>query len=238
MIPFKITKDSEYLSAVNNLQEFDVLVDESLGWYPNTYFKTIKFRNRLNDKDTFVIGMLLPVSNNHYKALTIQDSSSMFNDVQNSKYSLPIHIKLNSIAKEGYFGGGYTPFGYSKKPVKNTNTKHNILVINSIEAAIVKKIFNLAIADNKSLGGIARALNAQKLLRRGRVWDYKSVSRIVKNSIYHGERTWGKKRMEHFKNVPLITIKTRPIISKKQFLVARKKLQFHKLHLKGKGYEN
>ena len=108
--------------------------------------------------------------------------------------------------------------------------------------AIVKELFNLATTGingkQLSLGGIARALNQQNLLRRGTSWDYRKVSVILKNPIYYGDRLWGKNRTSRYENQPPITIKSPSIISKEQFLAAQKERYLQKLNLRGNRNES
>jgi hypothetical protein len=173
-----------------------------------------------------VISVTEQIQDNEEAALIPSKIASMMNELQRDVNSKFINEKLNSTAKKGFFTGGILPFGYSSVICSKTNTTKKTLILNPIEAAIVKELFNLATngIDGKklSLGGIARALNQQNLMRRGTQWDYRKVSVILKNPIYHGERLWGKNRTLRYRNQQLITIKSPSIISKEQFLSAQK----------------
>ncbi len=100
----------------------------------------------------------------------------LLNEDQITRNSSCIQQSLNANANNGFFTGGTPPFGYYSKVLKN-NELHKVLVINPLEAAIVKDIFNSATTNTKgktpSLGGISRDLNQQNLLRRGKQWNYK-----------------------------------------------------------------
>jgi len=194
----------------------------------------------LEDKGIELVSTDYPHSHLLKTALFLDASNSFLSEINSKR----IHCSLNITAEKDFFTGGSIPYGYASVPIitPNKNTKNKTLVINPIEAAIVKELFNLATngIDGKqlSLGGIARALNQQKLMRRGTLWDYRKVSVILKNPIYHGERLWGINRATRYKSQPTITINAPSIISKEQFLSAQKELQLRTLNLRGSHNES
>ncbi len=193
---------------------------------------TIAIDSLLKDKSIELITTNNLLPNSLDTCHFIKSFIDMSNEVLSKANSQRIQSSLNNNAKKGYFTGGVLPFGYSTVPMipPNSNVQRKTLVLNPIEAAIVKELFNLATkginGKKLSLGGIARALNQQNLLRRGTQWDYRKVTVILKNPIYYGERLWGKNRTLSFINQQLITIRSPSIISKEQFLSAQKNYAF------------
>jgi site-specific DNA recombinase len=191
-------------------------------------------------KNIEVISAYDSLSNSQNTDLLLNIFTGFFNENQITRQSEIIQHGLSKNARNGIFTGGTPPFGYTSK-VLETNSIQKILVVNPIEAAIVKELFNLANDDNGvqlTLGAISRALNKQNLFRRGKQWNYKTVSRVIKNPIYYGERLWGKNRASNYNNQLPITIKTPSIISKEQFLSIQKQLQLRISDFRGNHNEN
>jgi site-specific DNA recombinase len=74
------------------------------------------------------------------------------------------------------------------------------LVIDQVEAATVKRIFELS-ANGQSLKKIARILNAEHLPsprarkdRRGGEWCPTAIREMLKNEIYIGEIVWNRSK--------------------------------------------
>ncbi|MGR5120894.1 recombinase family protein [Vibrio astriarenae] len=99
--------------------------------------------------------------------------------------------RLADTARNGYFTGGPTPFGYKSMVVQVGNKKKRKLVVDPVEAAIVKKIFNLSLrgTHGKPFGvkSIASYLNDNDYTKRGKDWTTQSLSHLLNNSTYCGE---------------------------------------------------
>ena len=106
-------------------------------------------------------------------------------------------------AKKHGHAGGAIAFGYTLVD-KNSFT----LVIDTNEAAIVKRIFQLK-ADRKSLGLIAAHLNSSNLLHNSKEWSRQSIDYVLKNETYIGKYTYNGKREKNAieYNVPSIISK-------------------------------
>jgi len=88
-----------------------------------------------------------------------------------------------SKAKEGGFCGGQVPYGY--------DNQDGDLLINSQEAAVVKRIFMYRNDFSFTLREIANTLNKQGApTRRGGKWYPQTISYILKNPIYQGNMTF------------------------------------------------
>jgi len=89
-------------------------------------------------------------------------------------------------AKQGYWNNGTPPFGYRTKVVKTiANRKKVKLEVEPSEAVIVRKIFEEYISG---IGAkeIAKRLNTEGKLNRGKLWTNNTILRILKNEIYYG----------------------------------------------------
>jgi hypothetical protein len=147
----------------------------------------------------------------------------MVNELQSRANSKIVQDRLNDTAFKGYFTGGVVPFGYSSISVTipNSNIEKKQLVINSKESYIVERIFNLAESgvSGKPLGvkSIAKTLNDEGYLYRGKKWNKNKVDKILNDTTYYGKRIWGKARITRAKDNPPITIDVPAIITKNKF---------------------
>ncbi|MDD5292267.1 MAG: recombinase family protein [Candidatus Omnitrophica bacterium] len=88
-------------------------------------------------------------------------------------------------ANRGHFCGGQPPYGYDVKD------KH--LVINEIEAKIVRKIFD-KFEEFRSFRKVVIWLNDRGYLtKRGQSWPSATVKRILISHVYKGYYTYGKR---------------------------------------------
>jgi site-specific DNA recombinase len=97
--------------------------------------------------------------------------------------------------KQGCFVGGWAAIGYSI--VKSGETSR--LVVNPAEAAVVREVFEAYCEQGLGLRKLAALLNGRGLrTRRGTQFGQTSVAKILRNTTYIGQRTWGK--VEHTLN--------------------------------------
>ena len=105
---------------------------------------------------------------------------------ERTKFGLAGAIKAGHIP-------GQTPYGY--------NRVNRCLVINELEAEIVKRIFSLySVGD--SFSTIATKFNSEKVLRKTN-WKDNTISKIIHNPVYKGDyiANRGKKEEKYYKNV-------------------------------------
>ncbi len=89
-------------------------------------------------------------------------------------------------ANNGYWAGGYAPYGYKiKHIVGNDGKKHSTLEENKEQSKIVKRIYDMYINKNMSMRKIAQQLNYDKVptLKKG-LWGINAISAILSRPIY------------------------------------------------------
>lgn len=89
-------------------------------------------------------------------------------------------------ANNGYWAGGYAPYGYKIKHIIGSDgKKHSILEIDKGKSKIVKRIYNMYINQKISMRKIAQQLNNENIptLKNG-LWGINAVSAILSRPIY------------------------------------------------------
>lgn len=105
----------------------------------------------------------------------LEDMSNSIKSVLNSRRSLGLHI------------GSSAPYGYARDPAQKGR-----LVIDNEKAATVRRVFSL-FAGGLGKTSIARALNADGIPSPGgRLWQYATVARMLKNEVYIGHMVQGR----------------------------------------------
>lgn len=96
--------------------------------------------------------------------------------------------KIDMLAKEGKFLGGYAPFGYQ--------IKDGQYYIIEWEAEIIRQIFGMY-ANGKSYKDILLSLPDGLVGRRGRPFGRNTLHEILKNERYVGVYTWCKREVKY-----------------------------------------
>jgi site-specific DNA recombinase len=106
-------------------------------------------------------------------------------------------------AEQGLVTGGKT-FGYDNQRIAKGKT---VRVINPVEAAVVREIFERA-AAGEGIRSIAEALNRVKApsprAQQGRwsAWSASTVRDVLRRPLYRGEVLWGKTSSKYGRELP------------------------------------
>ena len=93
--------------------------------------------------------------------------------------------------KQGAWLGGLPPLGFVT--IKDDGGI-NRLTIDLTEAAVVKEVFTRYVEEGLGLRRLANMLNERGLrTRKGTLFSQTSTSKILRNELYLGRRTWGKR---------------------------------------------
>lgn len=125
------------------------------------------------------------------------------------KTSVRVKTRLSQLVQEGKFRGGVAPMGYclvKRGRLGKKNRELYDIQIQPEEAALVKKIFD--IADRFGYGGrsIATALKEQGVInpRTGEPFHYATIQNILKNIMYMGILRSGETRSEIIAELQII----------------------------------
>jgi site-specific DNA recombinase len=125
---------------------------------------------------------------------------TMADEVERDKARQRAHDKARALARAGYVSGGKC-FGYDNVPVPGANGErsHTEQRINDKEAAVIRRIFELAAAGVGQMQ-IAKQLNAEGAQAprsqqgRPRAWGPSSVHEALFRPRYRGEIVWNRTR--------------------------------------------
>ena len=123
---------------------------------------------------------------------------AMADEMEREKARQRAHDKARALARAGYVTGGKC-FGYDNVPVTGANGERSHVEhrINETEAAIVRRIFELA-ATGYGQHAIAKMLNAEgapaprSQQGRPRAWVPSSVHAVLFRQRYRGEIVWNR----------------------------------------------
>lgn len=155
------------------------------------------------------------------------------NEGESRKTSMRVKDARREMVKAGKFAGGRAPYGYTLVPsgmVSNHGRLLKKLEIVEKDAAVVKKIYDLAVLKGMGYEKIAGTLNAEKIPAiTGGEWKPGTIAGILKNPIYMGFYAINKRggaegvgRMDRRewiyseKQIPELTIIPRPVWEKAQ----------------------
>lgn len=114
--------------------------------------------------------------------------TGMMDEVYSRNVARDTLRSMITASKDGFFVGGRAPFGYQIERVG----KRSKLGINEDNAAIVRMMYSLALNEGLGAQAVALRMNAAGLTRDGKAWGKSSVSMILKNPSYMGERLFNQ----------------------------------------------
>ena len=110
------------------------------------------------------------------------------NEGESRKTSMRVKDARREMVKAGKFPGGRAPYGYKLVPSGMVNNHGRLLKKLEIvekDAAVVKKIYDLAILKGMGYEKISRTLNDEGILSAaGSKWKPAAIAGILKNPIY------------------------------------------------------
>jgi len=116
---------------------------------------------------------------------------------ESEKISIRVSEKHEQMAKDGYYRGGTPPYGYTHIKSGEVNKKGKELLklaLDENESAIVAEIFNLVFEYGYGANRIAKYLNEKNVpTRSGSGWSTATLNTLLKNPIYKGYMTYGKR---------------------------------------------
>ncbi|MBH0231156.1 recombinase family protein [Halobacillus yeomjeoni] len=150
---------------------------------------------------------VISVTEGLYETIGRNNITNLQSNLESLNLSTRVNTRHQQLTREGRYRGGTPPIGYKLIPSgeKNESGKDLLkLAVDDEEAEVVRKIFELAYKSNYGQNKIAKYLNERILLKRkgqysprkSTLWNASSINTILRNPIYTGVTTYGKRKYE------------------------------------------
>lgn len=144
----------------------------------------VRITERLDHNETFLISVKDNIDTSSPMGKPFLYIASIFAEMERDSMIIQVKGGMEQKAREGRWNGGISPIGY--------RLQEKELVIDEVEAEIVKTIFTEYLKDN-GYKAIAKLLNDQGYkTRKGFAFSGGTVKEILRNPTYMGKIRWGK----------------------------------------------
>ena len=182
----------QMIASVNNASSdvSSVLVYHSSRFMRNVA-KASVYKERLRRSGVRVLAIRQETSDDPSGHLleTVQQAIDQYESEVNGERT---SAAMRQCAEQGYFPGGITPYGFTKRKVAHGSVQRSLLVHEPQEAEVVREILRLYIAGS---GGksVARQLNQRGLYKRdGKPWTKVAVLKVIEQPAIAGVYHWGR----------------------------------------------
>jgi site-specific DNA recombinase len=184
------------LEAISRSQRaFDVLLMDDTSRLYRNLGDSMKFVERLNFIGIRVVSVSQGIDTQNEQSDVLMTVHSLVDSLYIKELAKKTHRGLEGCALKGLHTGGRC-FGYDNK----RDGESVRLSINEAEAAVVRRIFQMA-AEGGSLKGIAKTLNREHLppprKRTGKVlatWYPSAIREMLRRDLYAGRLVWNRRR--------------------------------------------
>lgn len=214
---------------------FDAIIVHSLSRFFRDMIEFGLYERRLKKHGVVVHSMTQQTSDDPAGEMA-RRIFSLFDEYQSKENSKHTLRAMKENARQGYFNGSKTPYGYKtvELDIMGNKGKKKRLEIDPPEAAIVKKIFQLHTTGEKGqqLGvrGITAFLNDRGISMRGHRWGKTSVHYLLTNRVYLGEYVFNRKEAKTGRvksESEWVTVNVEPIIDIETFELVTARLENH-----------
>ena len=193
-------------------EKFDCVIVKDLSRFGRNYMEVGSYLEQIFP----FLGIRFISINDHYDSASVQGNTAnldvnfknLLYDLYSKDLSQKVKSSLRAIKESGRYVSANAPFGYEK-----SRYDRHMLVICEDEAAIVRKIFSLALQGVTS-SQTAKKLNLERVptpvefkIRKGITsrkpkgdkfyWSSSTICSILRNPVYAGDVEYGKTEREH-----------------------------------------
>ena len=209
----KVFKEAESGRSAEKREEFQKAIDYAISNKIDAFIVYDTSRFARNRQDAIVYKTLLRKKGvkliyasqsipeeDDLTSLFVEGILEIIDEYYSRKLAKDVKRSMEKNAQEGYWNGGIPPFGYRRKVIAEfRGGKRKVkLEINPEEASLVREIYELYLFYGLGAYEIAKKLNREGKLNRGRKWEKKTILRILENPIYTGTYVFGNVVVENF----------------------------------------
>lgn len=186
--------------------KFDLIVTKSVSRFGRNVEDTAKAVKDLKELGIGVYFLDLKINSlDNSKEFMINLFAALAQEESNNR-SYIVQFGIRKAQKQGKWTTGTPPYGY--------NIKDGFLVIDEVEANVVRRIFDQYYNEGYGTGRIARLLNHDAIpTKKGKQWSQKQLSTILENEIYIGiQRTHTKQTVDINRQLQMLIPKEEQIV--------------------------
>lgn len=217
------------VDAANN--EFDYVVVYAYDRFSRNRYDQVTYKHELRQYGVLVVSVTQPIDHNNPDSVLLESIYEGMAESYSRKLARESVRGSVQAAKNGFWTGGYTPFGYQIVKVMHDGSEKSKLEINEDEKPVVELIYNMYVSGGAGFIEIAKRLNEKghkprqspQKAKSGEKWTSSAVRTILTNQRYTGAMVWGKaknrKKRGFVHDVPDIVVENchQAIIDKDMF---------------------
>lgn len=116
-------------------------------------------------------------------------------ETESQNTSIRVSEAMRQLARQGRWSGGPPPFGYRLNPERRPRSDLPALLIDPVEAEVIRLMVALYLEERLGCIQIAQELNRRGIINpTGRPWDDQRVRRILQNPIIAGLPAYERNR--------------------------------------------
>ncbi len=176
---------------------FEAILVWKLNRFARNREDSIIYKSLLKKKNIQVISINEPIDNSPSGKM-LEGMLEVVDEFYSNNLASDTIRGMKENASRGFCNGGHIPFGYSSKKINVDGNEKTILEINSEEASIVKKAFDLCL-NGEGAKDIAKIINESYPYKK--VWSRNTVLYLLHNETYTGTLIWNRNSDEEIVRV-------------------------------------
>lgn len=219
--------------ACSSPPPFEAVIVHSLSRFFRDMIEFGIYERRLKKHGVIVLSMTQQTSDDPAGEMA-RRIFSLFDEYQSKENSKHTLRAMKENARQGYFNGSRTPYGFKavELDIKGNKGKKKRLEVDPNEASLVNQIFRLYLEGHRGtvlgIKGICAHLNDKGITMRGKRWRKTLIHNMLSNRLYLGEYTFNKTEAKTLRRKPeseWITIAVEPIIDAELFAQVQRRLE-------------
>ncbi len=212
--------------ATDDDRPYDVIIVHSFSRFFRDSFSFEYYRRKLEKNGVAIVSMTQEVTDDPSGAL-VRQVFTLFDEYQSRENGKHVERVMKENARLGFYNGSPVALGFTTKVVaRQGNRDKKVLVVDPVEAELIRRIFSLYRDGDGSTGPmgvktIATWLNGHGYrTKRGGLFGVAAVHTILTNRAYIGETTFNRRCSRTLRQKPAdqhVHGKVEPIVDRNTF---------------------
>ena len=176
-------------AAKRKSRPFDVILVWKLSRFARNREDSILFKSLLRRHGVQVISINEPVDDSAAGKL-LEGMIEVIDEFYSTNLAEDVLRGMAENASKGFYNGGNNPFGYRRVKVAVGSIQKSRLEIDDAEVPVVRRIVQLALADNGAKE-ITKTINREGArTRNGKNWGKTMINKLLRREVYTGCAVW------------------------------------------------